>query len=424
MLIQMELLKTKYFKNNDRLSVLLLVFIFTIPFKPIIIVPIAFSLLCIAYIITGNKKAVLHNLKQRKVLFVFIIYYLFQVLGVIIHTKAGLNFSSIGTHFFLLAVPVLFLFFDFNSNHFLLIKKTYLVSCILFCCIAMLMLGYNYIVNYEHRFNYNFIQRSMFHYHYPYDVLYVNLAYIILLFNSFFNKLKFWITLLFFTFIVLSGLRIGLFVFIVIAVLFLILNFKEFLNIKYLLALLGLMILGFFLIKNSKYVNDKFFDSLSKMGFKTKEYVSDIGEDYHKITLRQTLWSSAMKAYNECENKLVGYGPKGSKKILNIIYERKQSKYDLRAMNSHNQYLTTLLDNGIIGLLILLTIFYLGFYFSYKLKSFQYALITLTIFISFFTESALERQKGVVIFVVFFLIIFLEHSLKLKNEAVVTSKNN
>jgi membrane-anchored glycerophosphoryl diester phosphodiesterase (GDPDase) len=83
-------------------------------------------------------------------------------------------------------------------------------------------------------------------------------------------------------------------------------------------------------------------------------------------------------------------------------------------MNSHNQYLTTLLNNGIVGVLILFIIFFLGLRFGVAMKSTQIVLLTTVIIIAFTTESMLERQKGVAIFTVVFTLVFLESYLTKK----------
>lgn len=380
-----------------------------LPFT-LILSPITIGLLVAAFLAFGNKEQFFNRFRGRTSIWVLIGFYFFHVLGLFFSAKLGIDFSRIDTQLLLLLIPLVFLSLDLKLEQIHKAKKVYIGSCIGFCILALTTLAYNLIINYEHRMDYNFVQTSMYHYHYPYDVLYINVAYILLLFNPFLNRIKLVSSILFFTFILLSGTRIGLAVFLMINVAYLFMNYKIFLNLKSLIVLISVLVLSIVLIKNSRYVNDKFFDSLSKIGFNTEKYVSDIGQKYHKLTLRQKLWASAKEAFIDSPNKIFGYGPQGSRVILDTIYS--QNGYDIKGMNSHNQYLTTLLNNGVLGLLMLFIIFALGFVTSFKSRSIQNVLMVLTMAIAFVTESMLERQKGVTAFAVLLTLIFIENRIK------------
>ncbi len=72
--------------------------------------------------------------------------------------------------------------------------------------------------------------------------------------------------------------------------------------------------------------------------------------------------------------------------------------------NFHNEFVETLVQSGICGLFILLSLFASLFYLSVRSRDLLFFLF-LMIFLCFFcTESVLEGQKGVVPFVLFGLI--------------------
>lgn len=381
------------------------VFIAVLPFK-LILTPIVLGLLIVCYLAFGNKDNLVQRFKKKKTVLLFTAFYLLHAVGLFFSSDLGVNYDRIDTQLLLFLVPIVFLVLDLKLKQINTVKKVYIISCITFCFFAMATLIYNLIANYEHRLDYNFVQTSMYHYHYPYDVLYINTAYILLLFNSYSNRFKLFSSILFFIVVVLSGARMGLATFLLITGIYLLMNFKHFVNLKSILIMLSILILSLILIKNSRYVNDKFFNSLSKIGFNTEKYVSDIGEQYHKLTLRQKLWNSAKEALNESSNKFLGFGPQGSREVLNKIYE--ENEYDINGINSHNQYLTTTLNNGILGIIILLVLFIIGLVSSLKIRSIQNVLIVLIIAIAFLTESMLERQKGVAFFAIFMTLIFIE----------------
>jgi O-antigen ligase len=382
-----------------------------LPFT-LILTPIALGLLVVVFLVFGEKTQFMHRFKGKISIWILVGLYLLHMLGLLLSIELGFDFSRINTQLLLLLIPLIFLSLNLKLEHIYKAKEVYIISCVIFCILALITLIYNLIINYEHRLDYNFVQTSMYHYHYPYDVLYINIACIMLLFNSYFRPFKLQASILFFIFIFLSGTRIGLASFVFITAIYFFKNFKQFKNFKAVAFFIGMIIFSIILIKNSRYVNDKFFDTLSKIGFNTEQYVSEIGEEYHKVTLRQKLWSSAKEAYNDSLNKIFGYGPEGSREVLNNIYEK--NKYSIKGMNSHNQYLTTLLNNGIVGVLILFIIFFLGLRFGVAMKSTQIVLLTTVIIIAFTTESMLERQKGVAIFTVVFTLVFLESYLTKK----------
>ena len=71
-------------------------------------------------------------------------------------------------------------------------------------------------------------------------------------------------------------------------------------------------------------------------------------------------------------------------------------------INFHNQYLQTLSELGFIGLFFFLFIFTDTLIRAFRQKNSYLAVFTLLILVAFFTESFLNRQKGIFLFVIFF----------------------
>lgn len=398
-----------FFNKNKAIDFCFYLLIAVLPFL-LILTPLAVALLIIAYIFIGNKIDFVLRLKTNNYVLLITSIYLLNVVGMFFSIKYGITYKRMEVQLLLLVIPILFIALDLNLNQIKMAKYVYVLSCIAFCLVAMATLIYNVIVNFEHRLDYDFVQTSMYHFHYPYDVFCINTAYILLLFNARLKRLKGVITILFFVFIILSGVRMGVVVFGIISMVYILLNFRIFLNLKSFLVLFVFLIMSVVLIKVSRYANDKFFDSLHKIGFKTEDQVSNIGENYHKVRLRQTLWLSSLKTLENSPNFFIGYGPQGSREPLNEIY-KEMGNEDIEGLNSHNQYLTTLLNNGFIGLFVLILIFTLGLAQSFKKKSLENFLLVLIMATAFMTESMLERQKGVSIFAIFLTLIFLENRL-------------
>lgn len=394
-------------KRKELLLFSFLIFIAVLPFK-LILAPISFSILAICYVLWGEKN-ISQNIRKHKNVLLIVLLFLINLLGLFLSPDLGVGYERIGKQLFLFLVPCLFVLLNLNKENIQKAKQLYVMSCVLFCTMSFMMLFYNFYADFARRLDYDFIQRSMYHDHFPYDTLTINIGYIILLF-SIKNKLKPLVSALFFVFIVLSGVRMGQFLFALITFIYLVVNFKKLLNAKSLILLFLFLVGGILLVKNSRYANDKFFDSLSKLGLGTEKYVSDIGEKYHNVSLREKLWETAIITLKESPNKILGYGPRGSKPILNNLYKEK-GYLGLENTNSHNQYLTTLLDNGFLGLFLLIFIIALGLRGSLNAKSSENFVIILVITVALITESLLERQKGVSLFAVFLTLAYIENNI-------------
>lgn len=122
---------------------------------------------------------------------------------------------------------------------------------------------------------------------------------------------------------------------------------------------------------------------------------------YSGSSLRFKIWENVLEVIKL--KPLLGYGYGISQNSLANHYKdvnfRRAYMNDL---NAHNQYLQTLIDSGIIGLLFLVLIFYF-FYINNRRCLLQIS-FCLVISISFITESMLNRQYGV-IFVTFFMLM-------------------
>lgn len=105
-------------------------------------------------------------------------------------------------------------------------------------------------------------------------------------------------------------------------------------------------------------------------------------------------------------NLLIGIGPGDAREALNKLYK----KYDLAIAynyNLHNQYLDTLLTTGLIGLFVLLLLFYKLTTYAILNKyyiTFSFIILIITVCL---TESFFNLQKGIVFFT-FFSCIFLK----------------
>lgn len=110
------------------------------------------------------------------------------------------------------------------------------------------------------------------------------------------------------------------------------------------------------------------------------------------------------------ENPLLGVGAGDVQPELNACYESYDTDiYRGRNFNSHNEYLNVWLGSGVIGLLFFLLTLASGFYF-YRQHWLSIA-FGLLFAICCLTENLLDRQMGIVFFMLFHtLFLFANHS--------------
>jgi len=121
---------------------------------------------------------------------------------------------------------------------------------------------------------------------------------------------------------------------------------------------------------------------------------------------RFLIWESSLKIAQK--NLLFGVGIGDVRTELAQEYERiGEVAMAKERLNAHNQFLEVLLENGIIGLLLFISIFVSMFYIAFSEKNLLYGLFILMIFMFFLFETVLYRLAGVSFFALFsFLLIY------------------
>jgi hypothetical protein len=113
--------------------------------------------------------------------------------------------------------------------------------------------------------------------------------------------------------------------------------------------------------------------------------------------IRLVLWENAISVWKE--HLLFGFGIGDSKNRLIENYSKKKINEALENnYNTHNQFLETATQTGLVGLTVLLLVFAIPLYQSIKKKQELLFLFLMICFINFLFESMLERLAGVVFF--------------------------
>ncbi|GAA4295874.1 O-antigen ligase family protein [Aestuariibaculum suncheonense] len=214
--------------------------------------------------------------------------------------------------------------------------------------------------------------------HPPYWGFFINLSLITII-NE--NKIRKAVKLIFcfvsFLFLLFLSSRVALFVFFGVVLIELVLNNQITIKTRLFVFVL-LSVIGVFIGSQSSYL-------LKKM--KNNEGVSN----------RLKLWEASIEAVNE--NYLFGNSIPEGRFLIKYFYE-KNNKIIKDNYDPHNQFLSFTVNYGIIGLIL-----FAGFLLYHERLNILYFEFLFIIFISFLTESILNRQMGVILFA-FFLSYF------------------
>ena len=159
-------------------------------------------------------------------------------------------------------------------------------------------------------------------------------------------------------------------------------------NLK--IVMIATLIFGFFISFNIPYAQRLFYKPIIKM-------VS--GDSSYLFYDRDIIWNCSIEAIKD--SIFLGYGTGDD---IDVIKDCLQlNNFDIsRDHNAHNQYLSALLRFGILGLLLLAIVFF----DLYKKNNSVFTIYFIAIFsVSFLTESVIDRNKGILLFVFVYSLI-------------------
>lgn len=383
--------------KDDWVSLSFLSVFAVLPFLDIL-APIALGLCLVLSLAFKPKFNFFKNIAKQPLLVLLISYFILTFLSLTYSITIDKTVEKIGKNIAFLLIPLVFVLVNPDNQLIKKAQRVFVFACTLFCLFSLTKLGYNYIIRFDESHWYNFIQESMYHKYMPEDAMYLNTALIFLLFGTFKKHIKLTVASLFFVIIVLFGVRLGLFIYGCIVGVYMLKNIQLFLNIKTLVVAVIAIAAMVSLLSINKFAQDKFYDTLEKIGFDTGDKVSKIGAEYHDISLRGKVWSTAINVIKE--KPILGYGGGAEKKALNTAYEI--AGYEkVKNFHAHNQLLSSSIQYGMIGALLLLTICLALFFKVLKNKKTPLIVLTLLMIVSMFTESYFELQQGIFYFCMF-----------------------
>lgn len=121
-------------------------------------------------------------------------------------------------------------------------------------------------------------------------------------------------------------------------------------------------------------------------------------------TYRLVAWNASLSLI--MERPIHGFGIGQAKELIKEkINSQDHEAFKNRLLDPHSQILSSWIEGGLIGLIILLFMFITLIYYGYRNKNLLIILFSCLVFFSCLTESMFETQSGVLFFVFFALIL-------------------
>lgn len=342
---------------------------------------------------------------------IFIIYFIVECIGLVYTEKANLHIGlfTLEKHQALIFLPVIFFDYQSNERHRKILFSTFVVSCYIatvICIIggvrsSLLLHGvyfYDWELTHDRLSNWIGLQAVYFAMYLCFSVLIIfNTLIDKKTYLSVFKKALLILLILHFLVVIVSlGARTITVVFIVVIIGNIAVH--AFYRKSYSLLIAAAIIPT--IISVVIYLNP-----ILMMRFTDLKFSDYQTSNYGSYFARLNIWEPGLEAIRE--NIWIGVGTGDHQTEL----DKKYIKFNYpegveNAFNMHNQYLQTLLNFGIIGFIVFLTIFLIQLKSAIVLRDLLYLSFLLLFMGGCLTETMLSKNKGIIFLIVFSLIFY------------------
>jgi len=365
-------------------------------------VPIGFILWILTIWLNLNKRPINLSQQFKDVEFWFILYYLLLIIGMFWTDNQIFGLSKIENKLSFILFPILFRFSKINLN-----RRT-IFSILLFGLFISLLfyesVGFYKSIYYPVVEHYSYLTGAKFtvFMHRGYFSLYLIIGISVCI-ARILNKKKLIIHLLLYAFFTLGLFqtlsKAGVLCFIVVHIIYIIhtiMNKWKTVKKKHIVFLLAVsMIAILFSIKSVIVRIDKTIYALNHIKL----------EDNNSIESNQArliMWNTSVKLIKD--NFIYGTGTGDYNDELIKRNKRYQNLGVVSSeLNSHNQFLNTFVQLGLIGFLVLSAIFYSYFRIAFKNRDLLIVIIGVSFLLNFLFESIIETQSGIILFCILFI---------------------
>jgi len=373
-----------------------------------------------------KMQLILETKSSYKVLFIlYILFYVWQLVGMLYSNNPSNGWENLKVRLSVIFFPIVLLSPGeiIKKNGKLLLRLfagstlIYIIICFISAFINSIDVqegfwSFNPHPKVEYWLNYFYGSEFSIFQHPSYQAMYVLMA-VFIGFESCFDRTLdkkiriFWLIIGIFLLISLYFLssRAGLLAAILLVPFYLFIKNKRRTK-KYLtgiIILLGVVIMLPVIFTNNRV--NTFIHSIHKKSFEDIENVDD----------RSIIWKTAFHIARS--NYIWGLGTGDVEaELVNAYQQIGNQLLAEKRMNAHNQFLEILLENGIVGIALFLSILVSMIYILWTERNLLYGMYVLLIIIFFLFETMLNRLAGVSFFAMFsFLLLHINNKINLPN---------
>ena len=163
-------------------------------------------------------------------------------------------------------------------------------------------------------------------------------------------------------------------------------------RLKIALPLLVVLVgVGAFVVKNTKAAER--FNHIQTFSYELNAPVKTFNEFTIRLAIAECSWQILRR------NLIFGVGVGDVYDELDKVYREVDYKFGyLDQQNPHNEFLSQWLSTGLVGVSLMVLILTLLFLRAFKFSQYDFLILLILFTVTFLVESALERQKGIVLF--------------------------
>ncbi|PCI98565.1 MAG: hypothetical protein COB15_05895 [Flavobacteriales bacterium] len=189
------------------------------------------------------------------------------------------------------------------------------------------------------------------------------------------------------------------------------------------LVLVGVgLILALFMVAKLPMVKNRIVELTDFSGIENYEKIKNREkltaperEALNGTSLRLAFWYIGITEVFNHNRILLGLSPGDSKALLNFRYDELNLLPFLENYNMHNQFVQMFVEFGVVGLILYLCLITLLILASIKNRNLLMLIFVVGFLFFQLSESLLERNKGILFFV-FFLLLLLKLNIEKRNE--------
>lgn len=404
-----------YLKNTKSILIWLICLTYAGLFFPIRISNIPLIALLLFCALKTNPTEILRTVKENIFSQIILALFFVQIIGLLYtnNFKTAFFLLEKKTHFLLIPLLVLPLLQKAGMNKNLIFK--YIGFITLFSSLVLLGIAVSrkFILNNLQAFDY--ISGSDFEgftsIHYPYYAMYFawgSLVLIDCLFDSLIRrKYGFFLIVLLFIYslsiLIIVASKTGIIVFAVASTIFLYFKLAD--KRIFAISIILLLLAGSVLLYLNESTRERFTGLNENLSILTKDILKE-DVPFNGLSLRLLFWKLPVLHLWHDGLILTGVGPGDAQDYIDSIFNHPNYQlYGYIGWDSHNQWVYTLLQLGIIGLLPMALLYVMSFKRAFKrvdTKFISFLIITLVFSL---TESILELNKGIVFFALIFTLL-------------------